>query len=179
MKYAEIYKFDISNGPGIRVSLFVQGCDKRCPGCFNSESWDFNAGREFNEEALSELFRLTENDWISGLSILGGEPFAANNAGEVIVICQQFKQKFPNKNIWIWTGNSMDDNAWYLRSAYKDGESYLTFKQMVDKYVDVIIDGPFVEAKKDLSLPWRGSYNQRIWMKDEYGKWYDASNNFE
>ena len=178
MRYANIYKFDISNGPGIRVSLFVQGCPFHCPGCFNPETWDFKGGKAYNHEVNNELMSLCDHDYISGLSILGGEPLDIHNATTVFLICQQFKQLYPNKTIWIWTGNNFTDNEWQLRNVRIDETCYHSFKEMLDKYVDVIVDGPFIEAKKDLSLQWRGSSNQRIWMKNENGEWYDASNNF-
>ena len=173
-----IYKFDISNGPGIRVSLFVQGCPFHCPGCFNPETWDFKGGKKYDHEINNYLMSLCDHDYISGLSILGGEPLDVHNASTVLLICQQFKKLYPNKTIWIWTGNDFTDNEWQLRNARIDENYYHSFKEVLDKYVDAIIDGPFIEAKKDLSLQWRGSSNQRIWMKNENGEWYDASNNF-
>lgn len=172
MRYANIYKFDISNGPGIRVSLFTQGCARHCKGCFNSETWDFKGGKEYNHEVNNYLMSLCDHEWVSGLSILGGEPLNPQNGDTVIRICQQFKQLFPNKTIWIWTGNDMTDNKWLLRSTYSDGVSHSTFKEMLDKYVDVIVDGPFIEEQKDLSLKWRGSRNQRVWKKNENNEWY-------
>lgn len=184
MRYADIYKFDISNGPGIRVSVFFQGCDKHCPGCFNPETWDFNTGREFNSETISEVLRLAENEWISGLSILGGEPLHPNNIGWTAQLCAAFKKKYPEKTIWIWTGYTWEE----LGERYMSGKrpdkteiAYLLYGDVIvgrDSVCDVLIDGPFIEAKKDLSLPWRGSSNQRIWMKNENGELYDASNNF-
>ena len=161
MRYAAIYPFDISNGPGIRVSLFVQGCDKHCPGCFNKETWDFSGGKQFNEETISELLRLAENEWISGLSILGGEPLHPNNISSVITLCKKFKDKYPNKTIWIWTGYTMEEIRGLLRLI----DTHISFSS-----IDAIIDGPFIESEKDLSLKWRGSSNQRIWMKGGTGK---------
>lgn len=184
MRYANIYKFDISNGPGIRVSLFVQGCDKHCPGCFNSESWNFNAGREFTKETISEIIGLAKNEWISGLSILGGEPLHPNNIKHIAQLCADFKRSYPEKTIWIWTGYTWEElGERYMNGSRSDKTeiAYLLYGDVIvgrDPVCDVLVDGPFIEAKKDLSLQWRGSSNQRIWMKNENGEWYDASNNF-
>ena len=158
MRYAEIYPFDISNGTGIRVSLFVQGCDRHCPGCFNPETWDFNGGKDFDSDTGNEILKLSKPDWISGLSVLGGEPLAPQNIKTVKTLCFGFKQKYPNKSIWIWTGYTFDE----LRKN-KD------FQQLLD-YIDVLVDGPFIESQKDLSLKWRGSSNQHIWKKGGTGK---------
>ena len=176
MRYADIYPFDISNGKGIRVSLFVQGCDKHCKGCFNSETWDFRGGKEYDYNAHNYLMSLCDHEWISGLSILGGEPLNWQNGSAVVQICQQFKRAYPNKTIWLWTGNDFQNNNWLLGSTYPDGETYLTFKEMLDKYVDVIVDGPFIEEQKNLSLKWRGSSNQKIWI-NKGGIWTDETDN--
>jgi len=168
MRYATIYPFDISNGQGIRVSLFTQGCDKHCPGCFNSETWDFNSGKEFSYETISEILRLAKPDWISGLSILGGEPLNPKNISEVAHICTAFKNKYPNKTIWIWTGYTFEELK-HMQNPYIS---------IILQNADYIIDGPFIESEKDLSLKWRGSANQHIWrkggnkMSDRVDTWY-------
>lgn len=159
MKYADIYPFDISNGPGIRVSLFVQGCEKHCKGCFNPETWDFEGGNEFIVEERTTILKLCEPDYISGLSILGGEPLHPNNIQTITDLCVKFKSKYPNKTIWIWTGYTMEE----LEEIYIMDSSYSIIKSLAD----VIIDGPFVEAEKDLTLKWRGSRNQRIWKRNQ------------
>lgn len=165
MKYANIYDFDISNGPGIRVSLFVSGCDKHCLGCFNPETWDFSNGKEYTKEVNDKLLELCSPDWISGLSILGGEPLHPSNISTVEGICARFKEKYPEKSIWIWTGYTMEE----LVSRYQNTEflDKLAIRDICfgrDPLVDTIVDGPFIKRQKDLSLKWRGSSNQRIWV---------------
>lgn len=146
MNYAKILPADIANGPGFRVSLFVSGCNRRCKGCFNEAAWSFTYGQEFTGETLQELVRLLDNPNIEGLSILGGDPFEPENRDVVYEICKLVKFLRPNKTIWVWTG--------YLFEDLEDLE--------VMKYVDVLVDGPFVEELKDLRLKWRGSSNQRV-----------------
>lgn len=146
MNYKQIRKMDISNGPGCRISLFVSGCEFHCPDCFNSEAWDFNNGKEFTDEDLNVIIDLAAPDFIEGVSILGGEPLHPRNIKRVIEICQKFKEKYPQKSIWIWTG--------YL------------FENTVDKrildYADVIVDGLFQKELRDFTLKYKGSSNQRV-----------------
>ena len=187
MKYADIYKFDISNGPGIRVSLFVQGCPFHCKGCFNPETWDFHKGKEFTKDTLNYLLDLCSPDYISGLSILGGEPLASTNISTVNEICARFKEKYPDKDIWIWTGFTMEVLNYYTTSIpnpLKTEYRYLLYgnsltdadkfeEEVYNSKVSVIIDGQFEEDKKDLSLLWRGSSNQRLWIRNkESGEWF-------
>lgn len=150
MKYAKIRKMDISNGEGVRVSLFVQGCSFHCKNCFNQETWDFNSGKEFTTAEIQKIIELANKDYIAGLSVLGGEPLHNNNVDEVFHIVATFKEKFPNKNIWLWTGFKFED-------AIKDSK-----RKFILRNVDVLIDGQFEEDKKDLTLKWRGSSNQRV-----------------
>lgn len=150
MKYAKIRKMDISNGEGVRVSLFVQGCSFHCKNCFNQETWDFNGGKEFTTAEIQKIIELADKDYIAGLSILGGEPLHNNNVDEVFHIVTTFKEKFPNKNIWLWTGFKFED-------AIKDSK-----RKSILCNIDVLIDGQFEEDKKDLTLKWRGSSNQRV-----------------
>lgn len=148
MNYASIRTCDIANGPGVRVSLFVSGCRRKCPGCFNEEAWDFKYGQEFTRATMMELYKLLSDDNISGLSILGGDPLEPENVGTVTDICYLAKI-FPSlakKPIWLWSGYSWED--------VKHLEIF--------NYVDVMVDGPFIQSKKDLSLAFRGSSNQRI-----------------
>ncbi len=147
MRYNKIRKMDISNGPGVRVSIFMQGCTFNCKECFNPETHDFNGGKEFNEEVINEVLKLCENDTIVGLSILGGEPMHPNNIEGTTKLAKEFKEKFPNKTIWVWTGFLFDRDL-------KDKE--------VLKYIDVLVDGQFVLEKKDLRLKYSGSSNQRV-----------------
>ena len=151
MRYALIRELDISNGEGIRVSLFVQGCDRHCEGCFNPETWDWNSGKEFTHETLTQLMKLCDNPHIKGLSILGGEPLHPNNRNYVDVIIKTFRKLYPAKDIWLWTGYTIEQ-----------------IENLPD--VDYLIDGSFVEELKDPSLHWRGSKNQNIWQK-ENDKW--------
>lgn len=150
MRYNKIRRMDISNGVGIRVSIFVQGCTFNCQGCFNPETHDFNGGKEFTEKTLSTLMNLCNNPNIKGLSILGGEPLHSNNVDEVFHIVATFKNKFPNKDIWMWTGFRFEDAITDLK------------RKMILQKVDFLIDGRFVEAKKNLKLKWAGSENQRL-----------------
>ena len=150
MKNAKIRKMDISNGEGVRVSLFVQGCSFHCKNCFNQETWDFNGGKEFTTAEIQKIIELANKDYIAGLSVLGGEPLHNNNVNEVFHIVTTFKEKFPNKNIWLWTGFKFED-------AIKDSK-----RKSILCNIDVLIDGQFEEDKKDLTLKWRGSSNQRV-----------------
>lgn len=150
MKYSKIRKMDISNGEGVRVSLFVQGCSFHCKNCFNPETWDFNKGKEFTTAEIQKIIELANKDYIAGLSVLGGEPLHNNNVDEVFHIVATFKEKFPNKNIWLWTGFKFED-------AIKDSK-----RKSILCNIDVLIDGQFEEDKKDLTLKWRGSSNQRV-----------------
>ena len=146
MYYAGIKNCDVANGPGFRVTLFVSGCRNRCPGCFQPETWSFTYGQEFMLDTLIELDNMLNNPTISGLSILGGDPFESENVDTVAGICRHVKEKYPEKSIWVWTGYSLDD-VWEEKAL---------------KYIDVLVDGKFEQDKKDLTLKWRGSSNQRI-----------------
>ena len=147
MRYNKIRKMDISNGPGVRVSIFMQGCAFNCPGCFNPETHDFTAGKEFTDETINKVLDLCDNENIEGLSILGGEPMHPKNIEGTTKLAKAFKERFPNKNIWAWSGYKFDE--------------YLKDKDIV-KYVDVIVDGQFMIDEKDFTLKWRGSKNQRV-----------------
>lgn len=153
LRYANIKKFDISNGPGIRLSLFVSGCERHCPGCFNSEIWDRKSGKPFDElERLKFISELTKEEY-SGVSILGGEPLEIYNIHNVGIFCSDIKEIFGDKrNIWVYSG--------YKWEEIPHKEKYL-------KDVDVLVDGPFVEELKDPSLAFRGSSNQRIILVQE------------
>lgn len=147
MRYASIRKMDISNGEGVRISLFVQGCSFHCKGCFNSETWDFNGGKEFTQKEFDLLMKLGNSPYIRGLSLLGGEPLHPNNINTVTQIAKKFKELYPEKDIWLWSGYIWED--------------YIKDKEII-KYIDVIVDGQFEEDKKDFSLHFCGSYNQRL-----------------
>lgn len=147
MRYNKIRKMDISNGPGVRVSIFVQGCTFNCKNCFNPETHDFNGGEEFTDDTIEKVLSLCEKDYVEGLSILGGEPMHPKNLEGVTKLAKKFKQKFPNKNLWAWTGFLFDN---YL----KDKE--------ICKYLDVLVDGQYMEELHDPTLKWKGSSNQRV-----------------
>lgn len=146
MNYGRINKTDIANGPGVRVSLFVSGCRNRCKGCFQPETWNFNYGKEFTLETMLEIEDALDNDYIDGFTILGGDPFEPENIATVTAICDAIKIVYPDKSIWIYTG--------YLYEDFINRE--------VMRYIDVLVDGPFIEELKDISLQFRGSSNQRI-----------------
>lgn len=152
MNYAKIYKADIANGEHFRVSLFVSGCSRNCKGCFNKEAQDPEFGKPFDEEAKQKIFNELKHDWCKGLSLLGGEPLSklSDNRVQVIAFAKEVKEKFPEKDIWCWSGYTFEEIK--ADDSMKD----------ILKYVDVLVDGPFIEDQKDLSIPFRGSRNQRI-----------------
>lgn len=147
MRYNLIRKMDISNGPGVRVSVFMQGCSFHCKNCFNSETWDFEGGKEFNDETIEKILNLCGQNYVEGLSILGGEPMHPTNIEGTTKLAKAFKEKYPNKSIWVWSGFLYDRDL-------KDKE--------VLKYIDVLVDGQYVDELHDPTLKWRGSSNQRV-----------------
>ena len=156
MNYAQIKNCDVANGPGIRVSLFVSGCTHHCKGCFNSETWDFNYGRAFDDEAENIIIDALNSDYIKGMSLLGGEPFEYQNQKALIPFIEKVKQRYPDKSIWCYTGYDFDrDIKGRMLCEYPETKIFLSF-------IDVIVDGEFIESKKNLSLRFRGSSNQRI-----------------
>ena len=156
MNYAEIKNCDIANGPGVRVSLFVSGCTHHCPGCFNQVAWDFDYGQPFTQQTSDEILKLLAPGYIKGLTLLGGEPFEPENQPAVVELLRQIKSKYPEKTIWAFSGYLFDRDI--LPGHLGDPE--ITREYL--GYLDVLVDGPFVEAKKNLSLRFRGSENQRI-----------------
>jgi len=158
MRYAKIRKMDISNGPGIRVSIFVQGCSFHCKGCFNEDTWDFNGGKEFTDEIFDKLIELCKGSHIQGLSILGGEPLHKNNIDTVLEIVKRFRKECPDKDIWLWTGFEIDSLINDLILKYDDVKNYLE----LIKNIDVVVDGQFEIDKADPNLKYKGSANQRV-----------------
>ena len=146
MKYADIKNYDIANGPGCRVSLFVSGCRQHCHGCFNEEAQSFDYGTEYTAETHLKLLMMLRDEHIAGLSILGGEPFEPENREWLLRLCSAAKYMYPQKDIWVWTG--------YMFENLRD--------LLIFDYVDVLVDGPFIQEKKNLSLAYRGSENQRV-----------------
>ena len=156
MNYATIKPRDIANGPGIRVSLFVSGCTHRCPGCFNEEAWDFDYGQPFDQSTIDEILGLLQPDYVQGLTLLGGEPFDPRNQPAIVELLRQIKAKYPNKSIWAFTGYLFDRDILPGRL----GESAIIREYL--SYLDVLVDGPFIQARKNLTLRFRGSDNQRL-----------------
>ena len=153
MNYADIKKVDVANGPGVRVSLFVSGCTHRCEECFNPEAWDFSYGSPFGEAEVEKILALLAPDHIRGLSLLGGEPFEPQNQDSVLELVRRVREQLPGKTIWCYTGWRYEELA-----AGKIGDQS---RELLEQ-LDVLVDGPFVLAKKDLGLRFRGSSNQRI-----------------
>ena len=154
MNYAEIKNFDIANGLGIRVSLFVSGCTHHCKNCFNSIAWDFNYGKEFTKEVEDSIIRMLNNPNVSGLTLLGGEPMEKSNQEGLINFLRRVKKELPNKNIWCYTG--------YLLEDLLTGRAHTSITDEILSYIDVLVDGKFVEELKSLMLKFRGSSNQRL-----------------
>ena len=153
MNYATIKNCDIANGPGVRVSLFVSGCTHRCKGCFNEVAWDFDYGEPFTEAVMDSIVDMLRPSYIRGLTLLGGEPFEPQNQAGVVELLRKIKRELPEKSIWAFSGSLFDKDI--LSGRLGDCSEYLS-------YLDVLVDGPFVEAKKNLSLRFRGSENQRL-----------------
>ena len=156
MNYGEIKKNDIANGEGIRVSLFVSGCTHHCKGCFNQETWNLNYGRPFTRETEEERLQALSRDYIDGLSLLGGEPMERQNQRVLLPFLKRVKELFPCKNIWCYTGYLFDEEL------QKESRARCECTDELLELLDVLVDGRFVEEQKDISLPFRGSANQRI-----------------
>ncbi len=156
MFYGEIKERDIANGIGVRVSLFVSGCTNRCKGCFNEQTWDFNFGEEYTAETENRIIELLKPDFVTGLTLLGGEPFEPKNQGELLKLTDRVKKEMPSKTIWCYTGftyEKLKTDGEYCRTEFTD--------RMLNN-IDVLVDGKFVEEKKNIRLKFRGSENQRI-----------------
>lgn len=156
MNYAEIKKNDVANGPGVRVSLFVSGCRHHCKGCFNEEAWDFNYGKEFNNKVEDEIIEALSHDYIRGLTLLGGEPFEAENQRRLLPFLKRVKAIYPEKDIWAFTGFLFDEEL------QKESRARCEVTDEMLSLIDTLVDGRFKIDKKDLSLVFRGSKNQRI-----------------
>lgn len=146
MRYNLIRKMDIANGPGVRVSIFMQGCSFHCKNCFNPETWDFEGGQEFTEDTINKVLELSDKKEVKGLSILGGEPMHPTNIEGTTKLAKTFKEKYPEKNIWAWSGFKYED--------IKDNDVF--------NYIDVLVDGQYKDELHDPTLKWRGSSNQRV-----------------
>lgn len=156
MNYGEIKNCDIANGPGVRISLFVSGCRHHCEGCFNPQTWNFSYGNDFTDEAKEHIMNLLKPEFIQGFSLLGGEPFEPENQIVLAPFLKQLKQTYPNKDIWCYSGYLFD------KDMVPGGRIYTEYtSQMLDS-IDVLVDGEFVLAQKNMNLKFRGSSNQRI-----------------
>ena len=155
MNYAEIKRFDIANGLGIRVSLFVSGCTHHCKNCFNSIAWDFNYGKEFTKEVEDSIIKMLNNPNVSGLTLLGGEPMEPVNQMGLIDFLRRVKKEVPNKNIWCYTGYTLEHDLLM-------GRAHTPITEEILSYIDVLVDGKYVEELKSLMLKFRGSSNQRL-----------------
>ncbi len=156
MNYADIKYIDVANGPGIRVSLFVSGCTHHCKNCFNAVTWDFNYGELFTEKQIDEILEYLKPDHIRGLSLLGGEPFEYTNQQGILPLVRRVRETYPDKDIWCWTGYDFEkDIKEQMMKKWPETRELIS-------YIDIIVDGKFVEDLKDLTLRFRGSSNQRI-----------------
>ncbi len=148
MRYNKIRKMDISDGPGVRVSIFMQGCTFKCKNCFNPETHDFKGGTEFTDETIDKVLSLAKPDHIKGLSVLGGEPMHPVNIDGTMKLVKAFKEKYPNKSVWVWSGFLYDD----IMERNKE----------IFNYIDVLVDGQYDDSLHDPTLKWKGSSNQRV-----------------
>lgn len=157
MKYANIKYYDISNGLGVRTSLFVSGCTHRCKGCFNEMTWDFNYGNDFTEETIQEILKSIEPGYISGLTLLGGEPMEPANQRSLLPLLRQFGERFPKKDIWCYTGYLYESEL-----LNPESRAHCEVTEEFLSYIDILVDGEFVQELYDISLKFRGSKNQRL-----------------
>ena len=176
MNYADIKRYDVANGPGVRVSVFVSGCTHRCPGCFKEEAWDFNFGKPFTQETIDYIIDLLKPDFYKGITFLGGEPLEHVNQQGLLPLARKIREVYPEKSIWCFTGYDFEkDVLGRMINEWPETKELLS-------YIDVLVDGEFIEAQKDLSLVFKGSANQRhilvqesmksgslvLWEKPEY-----------
>ena len=161
MNYAEIKYCDVANGPGVRTSLFVSGCSHHCPGCFNEIAWDFNYGKPFTQDTIDSIIESLKPDYIQGLTLLGGEPFEYSNQKGLLPLVRQVREVLPQKDIWCFTGFLFDkDIIENMCKRWKETNELLS-------YIDVLVDGRFIEELKNLNLKFKGSENQRTILVNE------------
>ena len=156
MYYGEIKKCDIANGEGVRVSLFVSGCTHHCPGCFNQDTWDFHYGKEYTEETEREILDALSPEYITGLTLLGGEPFEPQNQKELVRLLRKVRAQYPSKTVWCYSGYLLD------RELLSESRARCEYTDEMLSMIDVLVDGRFVEKQKDIRLVFRGSSNQRL-----------------
>ena len=160
MYYAEIKYFDVANGPGIRVSLFVSGCPHACPGCFNEIAWNYEYGEKYTEEVEEKILKAVSKAEIQGLSLLGGEPLYPANLRALLPLLRKLKERLPKKDIWCYSGYT------YEELLSREGEEKKELEELFS-YLTVLVDGRFIESEKDITLLFRGSKNQRLILMDE------------
>ena len=156
MYYGTIKKFDIADGEGVRVTLFVSGCTNHCFNCFQPETWDFNYGQPYTKETENEIIEALKPSYIQGLTLLGGDPFEFQNQREVVKLLRRMKAELPDKNVWAYTGFILDQDL------LDGGRRHCEVTDEMLSYIDVLVDGPFIDAQKNISLAFRGSENQRV-----------------
>lgn len=156
MNYNKIEKHSIANGIGVRVVLWVSGCSLHCKGCQNPQTWDFNSGKRFDEAAKQELFKALDKSYIKGITFSGGHPIERSNIIPIYDLITEIKSKFPTKDIWLYTGLKLSIDDFIL------GEQDLVVPKAIFRMCDIIVDGPYIEEQRDISLSWRGSKNQRV-----------------
>lgn len=156
MNYGNIKYYDIADGQGVRVTLFVSGCTNKCPGCFQPETWDFDYGKPYTSQTEQEILEALKPDYIQGLTLLGGEPFEPENQRELVHLVKKVKEKYPEKDIWSYTGFVLDQDL------LEGGRKHCEVTDEMLSYIDVLVDGPFKQELKNISLAFRGSENQRV-----------------
>ena len=169
MNYAEIKKLDVANGPGVRVTLFVSGCTHHCKNCFNQETWDFNYGKKFTEDTINEILKDLKPEHVKGLTLLGGEPMEPSNQKELVNLVRKVRETYPNKDIWCFSGYLFDKDI--IEKMYKND-----YTRELLSYIDVLVDGPFIEELKNPSLRFKGSSNQRTINVKETLKYVKENN---
>lgn len=164
MRYASIRSLDISNGEGVGVSLFVQGCPFHCKNCFNSDTWDFNGGKEWTEKTKNKFMEFIDRPYIKRVSFLGGECLAEQNLDEVLKLVQEIRISFPEKNIWLYTGFEWERIMYPLVTDILDPirDKIIETRKEIIKNVDVLVDGEYIDEQRDITLKFRGSKNQRV-----------------
>ena len=162
MNYGEIKNCDIANGEGVRVSLFVSGCTHHCKGCFNPQTWDFGFGEPYTAETEDTLMRMLSQPHIAGITLLGGEPMEPANQRVLLSLVQRMRRELPEKSVWCFTGYTLDTDLWHADGTVPDSRAYCEATDALLSLIDVLIDGEFIEAQKNISLRFRGSENQRI-----------------
>lgn len=156
MNYSAIKYYDIANGTGVRTTLFVSGCRNHCEGCFQPETWDFCHGNPFDEEVQAKILESLKPEYIKGLTLLGGDPFEPENQEALVPFLKRVKERFPQKNIWAYTGYILD------KDLTEGGKCYTKDTEEMLKQIDVLVDGPFLLEQKDITLKFKGSANQRV-----------------